>query len=201
MLFVLFALLVGIFPFIFYILDIPFGIIRLKEESVLLNLYWKTGFHMHIVFGALALFIGWVQFIPALRHKSLNTHRIIGKTYIFSVLLSSIAGISSSFFANGGTAVFLGLFTVGWIWFITALLGYKYAREQKISLHKDMMMYNYAATFGGVTLRIWLPLLLNYSGDFNWSYGIVAWLSWIPNLMVAHWIVINDRKRLRAIPV
>lgn len=187
--FVLLVILVGCFPFIFYILDIPFGIIGLKEQSTLVNTYWKIGFHTHIVFGALALFIGWVQFIPALRKRSLRLHRLIGKIYVFSVLLSSVAGISSSFYANGGIMAFLGLLTIGCIWFTTTYLGYSFARKQMWTLHQNMMMYSYAATFGGVTLRIWLPLLSHYTGDFDWSYDMATWLSWVPNLLVAKWLI------------
>lgn len=192
-------MLVGVFPFIFYFLDIPFGIIGLKEKSVLANVYWKAGFHTHIIFGALALLIGWVQFIPAWRSKNPVLHRTIGKVYVFSVLLSSLMGISSSFFANGGPIAFLGLFTIGCIWFSTTLLGYNYARKKNFILHKNMMLYSYAAAFGGVTLRIWLPLLSHYSGDFNWSYDIATWVSWVPNLLVVKWLISIGKRKYKPV--
>ena len=48
------------------------------------------------------------------------------------------------------------------------------------------MIYSYALSFSAVTLRIWLPLLISQFNDFIIAYQIVAWLSWIPNLIVAH---------------
>lgn len=55
-------------------------------------------------------------------------------------------------------------------------------------MHQKMMIYSYAACFAGVTLRVWLPLLTLIFGDFVKAYILVAWLCWIPNLMVAYLI-------------
>ena len=51
-----------------------------------------------------------------------------------------------------------------------------------------MMIYSYAACFAAVTLRIWLHLLTALFGGFITAYTIVAWLSWVPNLIVANQI-------------
>lgn len=37
--------------------------------------------------------------------------------------------------------------------------------------------------------RVWLPLLIMAFGDFIVAYSIVAWLCWVPNLLVANFIV------------
>ena len=91
-LFVFLSILVGIFPFIFYALNVPFGITNIKTEMILSNLFWKIGFHIHIIFAAVALLIGWMQFISKLRIKSIKIHKGIGKIYIVSVLISALAG-------------------------------------------------------------------------------------------------------------
>jgi hypothetical protein len=52
-------------------------------------------------------------------------------------------------------------------------------------------MYSYAGTFGAVTLRLWLPFLMLVFGEFLLSYQIVAWLSWLPNLIVVY-LIINE---------
>lgn len=53
------------------------------------------------------------------------------------------------------------------------------------------MIYSYAACFAAVTLRIWLPVLIVIIGHYGTAYLMVAWLSWIPNLLVAHFIIIK----------
>lgn len=53
-----------------------------------------------------------------------------------------------------------------------------------------MTIYSYSACFGAVTLRFWLPLLLGaFNLEYNVAFPVVAWLSWMPNLLVAHLIV------------
>lgn len=46
------------------------------------------------------------------------------------------------------------------------------------------MVYSYSACCAAVTLRLWLPLLRGvFRLDFALAYPIVAWLSWVPNLL------------------
>ena len=53
------------------------------------------------------------------------------------------------------------------------------------------MIRNYSLTFAAVTLRIYLPLLTTFAfnGEFIPSYHIVAWLCWVPNIIVAEVII------------
>ena len=53
--------------------------------------------------------------------------------------------------------------------------------------HRNWMIRNYSLTFAAVTLRIWLPLFIVLFGieHFELSYAIIAWLAWVPNLIVA----------------
>jgi len=62
-------------------------------------------------------------------------------------------------------------------------------RNKQVEKHQKMMIYSYAACFAAVTLRLWLPLLTAALGDFITAYTIVAWLCWIPNMIVANQIV------------
>jgi len=59
-------------------------------------------------------------------------------------------------------------------------------KNGNINKHQRFMLYSYAVCFSAVTLRIWLPLLTMSLGGFIEAYRIVAWLSWVPNLIVAH---------------
>ena len=109
--------------------------------------------------------------------------------YIFSSLVSAAAAISIAFFASGGPVSVIGFVCLGAIWFYTTLSGYLNIRSKKIEEHSRMMIYSYAACFAGVTLRIWLPLLIAVLGSFAKAYPVAAWLCWIPNLIFADWIV------------
>ena len=183
------AISIGPFPFVYYAMGIKFGVINTKEQSVLKNSFWTVAFHTHIIFAGLSLLTGWPQFIAKLRSGKALLHKTLGKIYIFSSLLSAAAGICIGFFATGGSLTIIGFVCLGAIWFYTTFAGYRNIRIKKIEEHRRMMVYSYAACFAGVTLRIWLPLLMVALGSFSKAYPIAAWLCWIPNLIFADWIV------------
>ena len=182
----LLAILVGLYPGIYFIVDRKFGLLSSKTNVLLENIFWNIGFYTHILLGGLALFIGWIQFSSTIRNKYLYLHRLTGKVYVAAVFLSSLAGIGIGIFATGGPAAALGFVCLGVTWFTTTLMAYIYIRNMQVEQHQRMMIYSYAACFAAVTLRIWLPLLSALLGDFIIAYRIVAWLCWIPNLFVAN---------------
>ena len=101
------SILIGLYPLIYYIIDMQNqGLLQSKPRELLDNKIWYTLFYVHITFGGAALLIGWSQFSTAIRIRSLKTHRLVGKIYIVSVLLSSSAGLFVAFFATSNNVVF-----------------------------------------------------------------------------------------------
>lgn len=187
-LFAVLAILVGLYPAIYLFADRKFGLLSSKTNELLADPIWNIGFYTHIFFAGLALLIGWTQFSSKLRNKNIAVHQMTGKVYVVSALVSSLAGIYIGIFATGGLVSSMGFICLGVIWFYTTLLAYLNIRNKRIAQHQKMMIFSYAACFAGVTLRIWLPILTNIFGDFITAYTIVAWLCWVPNLMVAYLI-------------
>jgi hypothetical protein len=62
---------------------------------------------------------------------------------------------------------------------------------------------NFALTFAAVTLRIYLPLSNVVGIDFDVAYPVIAWIAWVPNLLVAEWVFNtakgNAQRRTRAV--
>lgn len=108
--------------------------------------------------------------------------------YVVAVTLSSVSAIYMRFYANGGLVSAMGFICLGLIWLLTTLAALAEIRKGNIIRHQQLMTYSYACTFAAVTLRLWLPLLKNITGDPMLSYLVVAWLCWIPNLLVAYFI-------------
>jgi hypothetical protein len=185
----LFAIIIGLYPSIYFFKERTFGLLSSKSNELLANALWNTAFYTHIILGGIALLIGWLQFNTKLRLRNLSTHRTIGKIYIISVLFSSLASIGLGFFATGGFISSTGFVCLGIIWFSTTLLAYLKIKNMQVEQHRRLMIYSYAACFAAVTLRIWLPLLIIIFGNFIVAYSIVAWLCWVPNLLVANLIV------------
>ncbi len=185
----LLATVIGLYPAIYFIQDRRFGLLSSKSNELLSNTAWNIGFYTHIILGGIALLIGWIQFSSKLRLQNLSIHRVIGKIYVACVLPASLAGIGIGFFATGGLITATGFICLGIIWFTTTLLAYQKIRQLQVEQHRKLMVYSYAACFAAVTLRIWLPLLISAFGDFIIAYSVVAWLCWVPNMLVAGLIV------------
>jgi uncharacterized membrane protein len=183
--------LVGIYPIIYFLMDRKFGLLSSKSAELLSDNFWNIAFYGHIVLGGLALLVGWLQFSHKLRRQNIKLHRTIGKTYVVSVLISGICGIFIALYATGGIISILGFFTLGIIWLSTTILGFQAIKKGNVELHERFMLFSYAACFAAVTLRVWLPILTIVLGEFMSAYRIVAWLCWVPNIIIAYFIVRN----------
>ncbi|PIQ48832.1 MAG: hypothetical protein COW03_07950 [Cytophagales bacterium CG12_big_fil_rev_8_21_14_0_65_40_12] len=194
-LFVFFAIGVGLYPFGYLLSDTlaTYGLLSQKSETIKESLLWSTMFKVHIYLGGLALMIGWPQFIKNFRNKNLNFHRMLGKVYLMSILLSGVAGLYIGYYAEGGWVAKLGFIGLAIAWLYTSCMAYLSIRKLQIDAHKRWMIRSYALTFAAVTLRIWLPLFQNGFGmEFISAYVIIAWLCWVPNLLWAEWYVRQD---------
>ncbi len=166
--------------------------VRLSKSAELLSSnLWNIGFYGHITFGGVALLTGWSQFSKKLRAKRLPLHRNLGKVYVICAIVSGICGVYIGFYATGGWVTSLGFILLGLTWLFTTLKAYTSIRKGNIQQHQVMMIYSYAACFAAVTLRLWLPFLqfVIFDGAFLPAYKIVAWLCWVPNLLVAYYLV------------
>ncbi|SHG56612.1 DUF2306 domain-containing protein [Flavobacterium defluvii] len=188
-LFILLAIIIGLYPIIYFLIDRKFGLLQTKSDELLSNFCWNVAFYSHIIPGGIALLVGWIQFIPKLRSKKIKLHRNIGKLYVASVLISSLSGIYIGVFATGGIWSAIGFISLALIWFTSTLLAYLTIKKGKINEHHKMMIYSYAACSAAITLRIWLPLLVLTLKDFTIAYRITAWVCWIPNIIFGYFLI------------
>jgi hypothetical protein len=183
------ATIIGIYPVIYFLIDRKFGLLSQKPELILENTIWNIAFYAHIILGGIALLIGWMQFHQKFRERNPKRHKQIGKLYVLSVFISSLAGIYIGFFATGGIVASLGFISLGIGWFFATILSFIAIKNKQVEKHKIFMFYSYALCFAAVTLRIWLPLLSFLFGDFITAYKITAWLCWIPNVFLANILI------------
>ncbi len=184
----------SLYPLKYLFAEKAIALLSTKSPEILKSTLYNIAFYTHISFGGIALLIGWLQFHQKIRKKYTALHKTVGKIYVVSILISGPSGFYISFFASGGISTFLGFSIGALLWTILTFLGYLKIRQGNLELHKKYMMYSYAGTFGAVTLRLWLPLLMYIFGSFIIAYQIVAWLSWLPNLIIAHLILKKNYK-------
>jgi uncharacterized membrane protein YozB (DUF420 family) len=146
---------------------------------------------VHTLFGPLALVLGLVNLLPAMRRRPRwAAHRLAGRVYLSSALLLGGAGLVLAPHAAGGTIARAGFLALAVITVAAPVVGWSRIRRGDVRAHREWMLRSYACIFGAVTLRIWLPILIiAHGGDFAPAYRWVAWLSWVPNLIWAEWII------------
>ena len=145
----------------------------------------------HTLFGPVALLTGLANLLPALRRPPRwAAHRWTGRAYAVAAVLTGAAGLGLSAFAAGGSASRAGFAILAILTIVTTARGYQAIRLGLVTVHREWMLRSYALVFGAVTLRLWLPVLMvAYGGHFLPAYRWVAWLSWVPNLLLAEWMI------------
>jgi uncharacterized membrane protein len=185
---VILAIIIGIMALLYSIYGVNQGFIELKPKELLRNNVWWAVLYAHISTGGVSILIGWLQFSNKLRLNRRNLHKLIGKVYFFTFIICSITGLYVGFYASGGWFAKLGFMSVASIAFYTTLKGFLAIRSLKITAHQNFMTYSYATCLAAVTLRFETPLSILFTDDYLFSYSIIAWTAWIPNLIVAWWI-------------
>jgi uncharacterized membrane protein len=180
------CLIIGVYPFTYLVVGGKFGLLETKSDALLMNGWWRLGFYVHIVGAGVALFVRWTQFVKSLRTRYSRIHRNLGKLYVLMVCMSGVAAVCIAPFSSAGPVAGLGFGSLGVIWLYFTVQAYRSVRQRDLRRHECLMIYSYSACMSAVTLRLWLPLLVVVCRlDFNLAYPIVAWLSWVPNLLVA----------------
>ena len=145
---------------------------------------------LHIAGGMGALLFGPWQFSEKLRARALNLHRWLGRFYLLEVALGSLAGFAMALVSEEGLPTHLGFGALAVLWFLTGLQAYLKIRRGNVEAHRHWMIRNFALSLAAVTLRIYIPLML---AGFHWSFHVtyitVSWLCWLPNLLLAEWLV------------
>lgn len=155
--------------------------------------------YVHIAGGAVALVAGPLQFWRGLRRRAPRVHRWTGRVYLVAVALGGLAGLIIAPSSPAGYVGFFGFGTLAVLWLVTGWRAYRAIRHGDVPSHQAWMIRNYALTYAGVTLRIWLPMLMlaplvlgmpfDMESAFVNAYAAVPFLCWLPNLVFAEWLI------------
>ena len=145
----------------------------------------------HLGGGTVALVLGAFQVNSKLRHRRLPMHRWFGRVYVAAVLAAGIAGLVLAVSSSGGLAANFGFGMMAVLWLTTTALAFWYIRNGNVAEHRAWMLRSYALTLAAVTLRVYLPLSQIYGIDFIAAYQAIAWLCWVPNLVIVDWFVLK----------
>ncbi|MBV9215029.1 MAG: DUF2306 domain-containing protein [Acidobacteria bacterium] len=175
-------------PYIPYNTDV--GFLRIKQDYIDLD-FWRTAFFVHVYMSIWVLLAGFTQFSNKIRTSYPKWHRALGYFYAVDVvLITGPAGFIMGFYANGGvpSKISFVILAIGWITF--TVLAVLKAKEGDYNGHRDFMIRSYALTLSALTLRAW-KWGINNSFDLHPMdvYRAVAWLGWVPNILLAEFII------------
>lgn len=152
-----------------------------------------VGAFVHFACSPLALVTGALQVNRAIRTRHLVLHRWLGRLYVLAVLLGGTSGLSMALQAQGGPVSEWGFGLLAVLWLLSTGLGFVAMRRGQRTAHRDWMLRSYALTLAAITLRIYIPASMVAGLPFEEAYRVIAWLCWVPNVLVAEWVV----RRLR----
>ncbi|MDT3441988.1 MULTISPECIES: DUF2306 domain-containing protein [unclassified Pseudofrankia] len=171
---------------------------RLAANYVDRSLPLRTAFYLHVVFGGTALLLSPIQLSARVRARAAGLHRVVGRITIAAICVAGTAGavLAPVSLAGGvGTAGF-GLLAV--LWVVFAVAAARAAIRRDIRAHRRWAIRTFAMTYAAVTLRLWLGVLIAAQSGiagtesdlaFDRAYQVVPFLCWVPNVIVAHWII------------
>ena len=149
----------------------------------------------HIFASAVAMMLGPFQFSTALRQKWTRFHRWSGRAYLgIGVLVGGLCGLYMSVHAYGGVVAKLGFGGLAVCWLYSGLQAFLAIRRGAVAEHRRWMVRNFSLTFAAVTLRLYIPASMMAGIPFETAYPVIAWLAWVPNLVIAE-LAFNGTKR------
>lgn len=143
--------------------------------------------YLHFLGGAIALVAGALQINRRLRTNFVRLHRWLGRSYVIAVTFGGAASLAMALHSFGGPVATAGFGLLGVFWLGSTLKGYYCIRQGDQSAHRSWMMRSYALTLAAVTLRLYLPLSQVLGLPIEVAYVVIAWLCWVPNLLIAEW--------------
>ena len=148
----------------------------------------------HFLGGAVAIAIGALQFSTRIRTKFVTVHRWLGRTYVLAILVSGTAGLLLAINSTGGVLARWGFGLLAVAWLASTFTAYRHIRNGRVAAHRQWMIRSYAITLAALTLRFYLPAALLLDLPMGIAYQAIAWLCWVPNLLVAEWLIRSGKQ-------
>ena len=177
--------------------DPNYSFLKLKQSAIQTGWYLPA-YYSHVLIAGVILVIGFFQVSESFRNRYIKIHRVLGFIYVFGVLFfSAPGGMVMAFFINRGPMVLASFILQCSLWFYFTYVAFAEIRKRNIENHKAMMYRSFSLTLAAITLRVYIFF---FSYEYNLAqptaYATLAWLSWVPNLLIAEYIIRRKKKLL-----
>lgn len=177
--------------------DSDVAFLQIKQTEVTTIPGYLVVFYIHVCSSIFTLIAGFTQFNDALLKKRPQLHRFIGKVYVLVVLfLAAPSGFFIGLYANGGFYSKIAFVLLSLLWFYFTLKSFLAIKKHQIVSHKAFMLRSFALAFSAVTLRLWKVILVYLFHPAPMDlYQIIAWLGWIPNLLLIEYYIYKQKNK------
>jgi uncharacterized membrane protein len=152
---------------------------------------------VHAGAAGVALLVGPLQFIARIRARAPRVHRWTGRIYVAACLVGGLAGLALAPFSSAGPIAQSGFTLLAIFWLVATTLGWRAASRRDYAAHADWMLRSFALAFAAVTLRLYTPIAVVSGLPPLESYRAIAWLCWVPNLVLVElWLGARRRAAL-----
>jgi uncharacterized membrane protein len=149
---------------------------------------------LHIGGMMVAAAIGPFQFRQSFRDRHRDIHRLMGRIYLTGALVGGLGGLYMAQYAASGTVAHVGFTLLALGVLGSSAMAFLAIRRVDIETHREWMTRSFALILAAVTLRLYLPFLESAFGEYD-GYAVVAWLAWVPNILIAEAIIRRQRPR------
>lgn len=162
------------------------GFLAFKQQ-VVNNPYWMAFFYIHIFSITLCLLAGLTQFSNRFLTENRNLHKIIGKIYVYNILIINVpACFFLGLFSNGGIIGITGFLIQDVLWAYFTVAAVIFIKKGNTGRHRIYMMLSYAVTTTAITFRIVKHLFYTEGyHDYELFYGLNVWAALLINLFIA----------------
>lgn len=174
----------------YYPINTDVGFLRIKQDYIHIT-PWLTAFYIHVFSSLFVLMAGLTQFSSTIRSRFGRAHRWLGRAYVINILLiTGPAGLFMSFYANGGISSRTAFTVLSCLWWYVTYTAWWSVLHKDFVGHQHFMLRSFALTLSAVTLRLWKMGLASYFDIPPMDlYRIVAWLGFVPNILIAELMI------------
>ena len=166
-----------------------FGFLKIKQTAIASGKYLPF-YYLHVLFSGLILLAGFVQVSKRFRNRWISIHRKVGYFYVMGILfLAAPGGLGMSFFVDRGPMVLLSFLLQVTLWFYFTLVAFLKIRKGDVVAHELWMWRSFFphACCHYTACLYFLFLLIILISSQPMAYAIIAWTSWVPNLLLVEY--------------
>ncbi|MGB3442464.1 MAG: DUF2306 domain-containing protein [Actinophytocola sp.] len=150
---------------------------------------------VHMIAGTIAMLTMVLQVWPKLRQERPKVHRVSGRIYVVSVLVSAGLGFIVVWWAPQVGKV--GALSLLLFWFVTTIAAYRAVRRGDLNKHRRYMLYSFAVSANNMWAFFALLLIQRFQIPLDMVYYQEAarWIPWVGNVMLVQWWLYRTARR------